>query len=67
MSTSTETRPSAAVKPSLPAGNPLGVNAYLMFEGRCEEALNFYRTALNADVSMVMHYKDAPEKRRRQL
>ena len=37
------------------------VESYLMFEGRCEEALDFYRSALGAQVTMLMRYKDNPE------
>lgn len=37
------------------------VESYLMFEGRCEEALNFYRAALGAKVTTLMRYKDNPE------
>jgi len=37
------------------------VQPYLFFGGRCEEALEFYRTALGAQVDMLMHYKDSPE------
>ncbi|MGH8857324.1 MAG: VOC family protein [Polaromonas sp.] len=37
------------------------VQPYLFFEGRCEEALEFYRTALGAEVTMLMRYKDSPE------
>ena len=33
---------------------------YLHFEGRCAEALEFYRRALGAKVEGVMHYRDAP-------
>lgn len=36
------------------------VQPYLFFEGRCEEAINFYRKALGAEVSMLMRFKDAP-------
>lgn len=36
------------------------VQAYLTFDGRCEEAIEFYRTALGADVVMLMRFKDAP-------
>jgi PhnB protein len=32
-----------------------------MFEGRCEEAIEFYRKALGAEVTMLMRYKDSPE------
>jgi len=37
------------------------VQPYLFFEGRCEEALEFYRHALGAHVLMLMRYKDSPE------
>ena len=37
------------------------VQSYLFFEGRCEEALDFYRRALGAEVDMVMRYKDSPD------
>lgn len=37
------------------------VQAYLDFDGRCEEALEFYKTALGARVEMLMRYKDSPE------
>jgi PhnB protein len=38
------------------------IQPYLFFDGRCEEAVNFYKTALGADVQMVMRYKDCPDK-----
>ena len=34
---------------------------YLFFEGRCEEAIEFYRSALGAEVVMLMRMKDSPE------
>src|SRR4051812_12206758 len=34
---------------------------YLFFGGRCEEALEFYKTALGAEVEMLMRYKESPE------
>ena len=37
------------------------VEPYLSFEGRCEEALTFYRKALGAEVTMLMRYKENPE------
>ncbi|RQO82710.1 VOC family protein [Acidovorax sp. FJL06] len=37
------------------------VESYLMFEGRCDEALDFYRRALGAQVTMLLRYKDNPE------
>jgi len=40
--------------------NPI-VQAYLFFDGRCEEAIEFYRRALGAEVNMLMRFKDSPE------
>ena len=37
------------------------IQPYLFFGGRCEEALEFYRTALGAEVDLLMHYKDSPD------
>ena len=37
------------------------VQPYLFFDGRCEEALEFYRSALGAEVEMLMRFKDSPE------
>jgi PhnB protein len=37
------------------------VQAYLFFDGRCEEALDFYRKALGAQVDAVMKFKDSPD------
>jgi PhnB protein len=36
------------------------VQPYLFFDGRCEEALEFYRAALGAEVTALMRYKDSP-------
>jgi PhnB protein len=36
------------------------VQPYLVFEGRCEEAIEFYKKALDARVEMLMRFKDAP-------
>ena len=37
------------------------VTPYLFFDGRCEEALDFYKKALGAEVEMMMRYKESPE------
>lgn len=37
------------------------VQPYLFFEGRCEEALAFYKSALGAEVTALMRFKDSPE------
>jgi PhnB protein len=36
------------------------VQSYLFFDGRCEEAIEFYRKTLGAKVEMMMRFKDAP-------
>jgi PhnB protein len=37
------------------------LQSYLFFDGRCEEAIEFYKQALGAKVEMLMHFKDSPE------
>jgi PhnB protein len=37
------------------------VQPYLFLDGRCEEAIEFYRKALGAEVEMLMRFKDSPE------
>jgi PhnB protein len=37
------------------------IQPYLFFDGRCEAALEFYREALGAEVTMLMRFKEAPE------
>jgi PhnB protein len=37
------------------------VQPYIYFEGRCEEAIEFYKKALGASVNMIMRFKDCPE------
>ena len=37
------------------------VQPYLFFDGRCEEALEFYKTAVGAEVEMMMRFSDSPE------
>ena len=38
----------------------MAIQPYLFFEGKTEEALNFYAKALGAQTQMLMHYRDAP-------
>lgn len=40
---------------------PAIIQPYLFFNGRCEEALAFYRTLLGAEVEILMRYQDSPE------
>ena len=37
------------------------VQSYLFFDGRCEEALNFYSEALGAQTDMFMRFDVSPE------
>ena len=37
------------------------VQPYLFFEGRCEEAIDFYRGALGAEVTALMRFQDNPD------
>jgi PhnB protein len=36
------------------------IEPYLFLDGRCEEAIAFYREALGAEVLMLMRYSEAP-------
>ena len=36
------------------------VQPYLFFDGRCEEAIEFYKKTLGAKVDMLMRFKEAP-------
>ena len=38
------------------------VQPYLFFDGRCEEAVEFYRKVLGAEVTMLMRFKECPER-----
>jgi PhnB protein len=38
------------------------VQPYLFFDGKCEEALEFYKRNVGAQVEMMMRYKESPDK-----
>jgi PhnB protein len=38
----------------------MNVQPYLYFDGKSQEAIEFYKGAVGAKVEMVMHFKDAP-------
>ena len=38
------------------------VQPYVFFDGRAEEAADFYRSHLGAEVTMMMRYKDMPDR-----
>jgi PhnB protein len=37
------------------------IQPYLFFDGRCEEAIEFYKSALGAKVEMLMRFRENPE------
>jgi PhnB protein len=37
------------------------VQPYLFFDGRCDEALEWYRTAVGAEVTRLLRFKDSPD------
>jgi len=37
------------------------IEPYLFFNGRCEEAIEFYKKALGAEVLMLMRYNESPD------
>jgi len=37
------------------------IQPYLFLDGRCEEAIAFYRQALGAEPAMMMRFRDAPD------
>ena len=39
----------------------MNVQPYLFFEGKCEEALEFYRKAAGAEITMLMRNKESPD------
>src|SRR5947208_2223561 len=41
--------------------NQYVVQPYLSFNGRCDEALEFYRTAVGAKVEFLMRFKESPD------
>jgi PhnB protein len=42
-------------------GRFMQVQVYLFFAGRCEEAVEFYKKTVSAEVMMLMRFKDSPE------
>src|SRR6266536_4099611 len=41
--------------------NDRTIQPYLFFNGNCEQAIEFYRKALGAEVEMMMRFKESPE------
>ena len=45
----------------------MNVQPYLSFEGRAQEAIDFYKSAVGAKVDMVMRFKEAPPEMQSQM
>jgi PhnB protein len=45
----------------------MNVQPYLSFEGRAQEAIDFYKSAIGAKVDTIMHFKDAPPEMQSQM
>ena len=45
----------------------MNIQPYLSFEGRAQEAIDFYKDAIGAKVDVVMHFKDAPPEMQAQM
>jgi len=41
--------------------NGASIDPYLFYGGRCEEAIEFYRQKLGAELLMLMRYKETPD------
>jgi PhnB protein len=39
----------------------MNLQPYVFFDGRCDEALEFYKTAIGAKAETLMRFKDAPD------
>ena len=39
----------------------MNVQPYLSFEGRCDEAIEFYKKSIRAKVEMLMRFKESPD------
>lgn len=37
------------------------VQAYISYRGRCEEALEFYKSSIGAEITGLMRWKDSPD------
>lgn len=56
-----ETKPNPSKSTAKTMSNAITVQPYLSFDGRCEEALEFYRRTLGAQVQFQMRYNESPE------
>jgi PhnB protein len=45
----------------------MNVQPYISFEGRAQEAIDFYKGAIGAKVDVIMHFKDGPPEMQAQM
>jgi PhnB protein len=45
----------------------MNIQPYMSFEGKAQEAIDFYKSAVGAEVKVVMHFKDAPPEMQAQM
>ena len=50
-----------AIRKPQSAARVSAIDPYLFFNGRCEEAIEFYKSALGAEVEMLLRVKDSPD------
>jgi len=43
------------------------IQPYLFFDGKCDEAIEFYKKAVGAQVEMVVRYKDGPAEQKNMI
>ena len=56
-----EGEPFGAVATTSKGRRPCQCQSYLFLDGRCEEAIEFYKKTLGAKVEMMMRFKENPE------
>ena len=61
MNTTTSSKASAKANSATAPSGAMQVQPYLFFDGHCEEAIEFYRTAVGAEVITLLYFKDSPE------
>jgi len=49
-------------KPFIGANAAASMQPYLFFRGRCQEAIDYYKRALGAEVDVMMRFRDNPDK-----
>jgi PhnB protein len=57
---SVERKSDADIVNNQPREDDMPVTPYLFLNGRCEEAIEFYKKTLGAEVTMMMRFKEAP-------